>query len=264
VRDDERRRRRDTFERNAVDYDTVRPGYPAEALAAAASLASLGEGVRALEVGCGTGQATAWLGSLGCEVLALDRAPDMLEAARRRLSAYPNVELRLADFEALSVRPSYGALLFATSYHWLDPSDRVDRCAGHLARGGSLVLLWHTHPRPYTGFHERVESIYRRLVPDWEPPASPGMTEEGIDRVRSELERGRGPFGPVVRRSFDWSRVYSRADYVRLLSTYSDHLLMPDALRRELFADVGALADREFGGAIERPYRTELLVAAKR
>ncbi len=240
----------------------MRPGYPDEALREAVDLAGLREGDPVLEVGCGTAQATEWLAGRGLTVLAVDRSEEMTRFAAGRLAGYPGVEVRLADFESLPADASYAAVLCATSYHWLDPDDRVGRCASHLRSAGALILLWHTHPRPYTGFFERVQPIYERVFPEWEPPPSPGMGAERIQRIVRELEAD-GPFERVERRSFDWSRVYARGEYERLLRTYSDHALLPDEQRGRLLEDIGRLIDAEFGGRVERPYRTELIVARR-
>ena len=80
--------------------------------------------------------------------------------------------------------------------------------------------------------------------------------------IVQELESS-GGFAEVHRRSHDWSRTYDRDLYLKLLNTYSDHRLLPDdalvALRREL----SYLIDAEFGGVVDRPYRTELVLALR-
>ena len=170
------------------------------------------------------------------------------------------MEIRVGDFEDHEPRGAYAALVLATSYHWLDPSDRAVRCAGHLAPGGTLILLWHTHPPPYEGFFERVQAVYRRHVPEWEPPPSPGMMEERLRRIVAELDSS-GFFAPAVRRSFDWTRLLDRARYQSLLRTYSDHRLLPEETLAALLRDVGRLIDEKYGGRVVRPYRTELVVS---
>ena len=47
-------------------------------------LLSLGAGERVLDIGCGNGQFARKVASLGCEVVAVDAAPRMVENARRR------------------------------------------------------------------------------------------------------------------------------------------------------------------------------------
>jgi len=267
VEREERERRRDTFLLDAAAYAAVRPGYPEELLDAGVELAGLRPGARLLEVGCGPGQATEQLARRGHTILALDRSEAMVGYARARLAAFPHVEVRPQGFEQMHPEPSWDGLVFATSYHWLDPADRVERCASFLRNGGGLVLLWHTHPAPFTGFFERVQPLYRSLVPEWEPPPSPGMAEERILRICDELVRSspEGPcsFWPPERRSHTWTRTFPRGEYLRLLCTYSDHILMPEATRAELLERIGRLIDEEFGGEVERPYRSELVVARR-
>ena len=47
-------------------------------------LLSLGTGERVLDIGCGNGQFARKMASLGCEVVAVDAAPRMIENARQR------------------------------------------------------------------------------------------------------------------------------------------------------------------------------------
>ena len=50
-------------------------------------LLSLSAGERVLDIGCGNGQFARKMASLGCEVVAVDAAPRMIENARRRTPA---------------------------------------------------------------------------------------------------------------------------------------------------------------------------------
>jgi ubiquinone/menaquinone biosynthesis C-methylase UbiE len=56
---------RSTFDRTALLYDKVRPGYPEELFEDVVSLSGVPAGGRVLEVGCGTGQATLPLARRG-------------------------------------------------------------------------------------------------------------------------------------------------------------------------------------------------------
>jgi SAM-dependent methyltransferase len=258
----EREVRRDSFLGDAEDYLAARPSYPSALLEASLELGRLAPDVSLLEVGCGTGEATEWFGSRGFSLLAMDRSVEMTRLASTRVRDLPNVTVRCQDFESETPDRRFAGLISATSYHWLDPNTRADRCARVLLPGGALILLWHTHPLPYSGFFERVQPIYRRIVPGWEPPPSPGMTEERVMAVVAELEKA-GGFGSVHRRSHDWRRTYDRPLYLRLLNTYSDHRFLPEATRSRLLTAVGDLIDSEFGGEVERPYRTESIVSRR-
>lgn len=258
----EREARRDVFLRDTADYYVARPGYPTELLDAAVEMSGMAEGARVLEVGCGTGELTEWLARRRFDVLALDRSSDMLRFAEERLGDYPNVELRHQDFDQDPPTDRFDGFFLATSYHWLEPTTRARRCAERIAGDGTLALLWHTHPAPYTGYFERVQPIYQRIIPEWQPPDTPGMTEQKIQGIVDELEAA-AVFRSIERRSHDWARVYDRDLYLRLLNTYSDHRLLADDQRSALFAAVSELIDTEYGGSVERPYRTELILASR-
>ncbi len=258
----ERETRRDSFLGRAEDYFLARPGYPHELLRAAVEIAGLEPGASILDVGCGTGEASEWFADSGFAVLGVDRSAEMVRFARRRLAGRPDVEIRCQDFEEATELGSFAALVCATSYHWLDPETRVGRCVDAIRPGGALVLLWHTHPFPYTGFFQRSQPIYRRWMPDWTPPATPGAKESDIRGIVEELESSDG-FADVHRVSHDWSRTYPRELYLRLINTYSDHRLLPSDALAGLRGELSSLIDDEFGGAVVRPYRTEMIVALR-
>ena len=226
----------------------------------AVGLAGLRDGAEILEVGCGTGEATHAFATLGFDILATDRSAEMLRIAALRLRAFPNVRLENRDFELDPPDRRFGALLLATAYHWLDPSHRVQRTADRLLPGGALILLWHTHPRPYRGFFERVQPIYQRHMTRWSPPPSPGMSADKVGAVAQELASSTS-YECVERRSHAWSRSYPRQLYMELLKTYSDHRQLPAEVLARLLDEIGAVIDDEYDGVVERPYRTELIVA---
>ena len=53
---------------------------------------------------------------------------------------------------------------------------------------------------------------------------------------------------------------YSSEEYLGLLSTFSDHITLPETQRDALFAEIRKLID-EHGGTIEKPYRSALYMA---
>ena len=56
------------------------------------------------DLGCGTGQVAATLAPFVKQVIAVDRSSDMLQAARRRVSDLPNVDVRRGELEALPIQ----------------------------------------------------------------------------------------------------------------------------------------------------------------
>ena len=88
------------------------------------------------DLGCGTGQMTSALAPFVGRVIAVDASAAMLQAARKRLQGFENVELRRGDLEALPVDDARldAATLTLVLHHVpepqraLSPSSKRDAC----------------------------------------------------------------------------------------------------------------------------------------
>ena len=102
------REQRFVFGEDAELYDRARPGYAARSSSTACSgFAGVeGDGLRALEVGAGTGKATVAFASRGLRILALEPSPEMAEVARRNCAGFPRVRIAPASFEEWQVEPT--------------------------------------------------------------------------------------------------------------------------------------------------------------
>ncbi|MBA2692362.1 MAG: class I SAM-dependent methyltransferase [Rubrobacter sp.] len=122
---DERSRLRATFDGAALLYDEARPGSPDALFDDVVSLSGIPSGGRILEIGCGTGQATAPFARRGYRILCVELGGNLAAVARRNLAAHPKVEVRTGDFEEYPLRENYFDLaVSATAFHWLDNSTR--------------------------------------------------------------------------------------------------------------------------------------------
>jgi len=227
------------------------------------SIAKMPEGGRVLEVGAGTGQATLPLARRGYRITSLEPGPSLLRIATGKLAPYPNVELLETSFEDWPLEEyEYDLVISATAFHWVNPRIGYGKAAAALKEGGSLALFWNRHPRPYIGFFEEVQNVYRDVVPEWPAPVDKQRDEDWIKEIEMRIEEV-GLFEHPVVRTYSWSRVYSAEAYIRLLSTYSDHLGLEERRRKRLFEGIQALIDERFGGAITRPYLTVLFIALR-
>ena len=102
-------------------------------------------GCRVLEIGCGSGRATAFLARAAAAVTAFDLSPEMLAAARRRLAELENVRLFAADLRGLRLRAAFDLVAAVDDpfVHLLADADRdraLRAAARHLAPDGRFVL----------------------------------------------------------------------------------------------------------------------------
>jgi hypothetical protein len=91
-----------------------------------------------------------------------------------------------------------------------------------------------------------------------DPPGPP----EDVPDLRDEIEAS-GLFSDVVVRRHLYTRTYSADEYVALMNTASDHRLLPDDVRDELFRLKRRRIERRPGGTVEMTHLA-VLHAARR
>ncbi len=133
-------------------------------------------GIRAVELGCGTGYISAWMARRGASVVAIDNSERQLETARRLAAdheitsiewVHGNAEIVDAPDGSFDFAISeYGAAIWADPYVWLPEAHRILRAGGELVMLGNSPLavlcqpvdgsspITHTLVRPYFGMHE--------------------------------------------------------------------------------------------------------------
>ncbi|MEV6175206.1 class I SAM-dependent methyltransferase [Streptomyces sp. NPDC051954] len=117
---------------------------PDELFADLAAITGMDERSSVLEVGCGTGQATRSLATLGCSVTAVEPGAEMAALARHRIASFRNLEVETSTFEDWDSRDRrFDVLVAASSWHWVDLLIGWQRAHDVLNPGGWMALLGH-------------------------------------------------------------------------------------------------------------------------
>lgn len=252
---------RTTFGEDAELYDRIRPTYPRELFEDLARQVGVGPATgidarpRVLEIGPGTGQATAALVERSWDITALELSPELAEVLQRK---YPTIEVVVADFDTWELRPGeYDLVISATAFHWLDPATRVARCVELLRPGGALAVISTHH---VAGGSERffadVQTCYDKFTDD--PAAEQLIAADDVQPDPAGLA-DTGFFESVESRKYVWDATYSAAEYLGLLSSYSGHRALTSERRDRLYDCIGALIDRS-GGSVTKCYLNQLSV----
>jgi ubiquinone/menaquinone biosynthesis C-methylase UbiE len=103
---------------------------------------ALGPGDRLLDVGCGTGAAVRAAAAVAQRAVGVDLSAAMIARGRELAAGLANVELRVADAEALPFDAgTFSALLCTTSLHHYPHAERaVAEMARVLGHGGRVVV----------------------------------------------------------------------------------------------------------------------------
>lgn len=222
------RQRAESFGSAAARYDRHRPGYPTALIADLVAH----QGIRVLDVGAGTGIASAQLRGAGAEVLAVEPDPQMAEVATAK-----GLSVELATFADWDPRGRvFDLVVFAQSFHWVEPADALAKVRGLLTPVGRLALVWNRIVA-VSPSAETLAGAYAGLV---EQPSRPSADLEGA---------GLDPLLAAAGLSHERRRYlehphYSCAEWVEMVSTYSNVLRLPAAdqerLRDRLTALIGS------------------------
>jgi SAM-dependent methyltransferase len=261
------REQRASFNDVAALYDEWRPGYPESVYDDVIELAGLRAGAQLLEIGSGTGHATRGFARRGFAIDCVELGEQMAAIARRNLAEFPAVTITVADFEHWTTEKRYDLVFSASAYHWLSRETRVQRIAA-LLRPAGWIAVWRNHhvrsSEESDRFNERVQEIYRRTTPSLAGTSRGILTVDQIPRSEPKEWIASGLFSASLTRVYRWEGTYSSAEYVQMLNTHSDHLVLPDAERTALFDGISRLIDGEFNGRVTHEQATLLHMARKK
>ena len=249
------------FDHDAANYDRARPQYPAELFAELVDyIGPRTGGVYAIEVGPGTGQATASLLTKGMRVTAVELGKSLATFLAQKFAAEPRLKVVQGAFEEVPLEAGSADLVVAaTAWHWIDPVTRTERAHTLLRPNGVLAVIDTVQVRDPVdrGFFDRTFPIYRRYRPDerdddgrdaetYEPPAYDEMRESPyFTDVRLWRRR--------------WNQRYDADSYEALLRSYSDTARMDRAAREGLIHDLIEVVKAEPDGMLTRPLAMTLV-----
>ena len=237
-----------TFNTAATLYEEVRPGYPEELVQDVIDLSDLGSHSRILEIGCGTGKASRPFAERGYELVCLDIGADLIAVARERLKEFSNFSFVTEAFEAWEPERKFDLIISATAFHWVDPTVRYLKASEVLKSKGFLAVFSNQHVRKDEGFFAKSQSLYDKYYS--------ALTENRPTHATNFP--GVEAFHAPIRRIYPWTQTYSSDQYIKLLSTYSDHIALPDKNRHLLFDGIVNLIETKYDGQITKHYEAVL------
>jgi SAM-dependent methyltransferase len=232
------------FSGRADWYARARPSYPDAAI-----VHLLGNAKRVVDVGAGTGIATALLAARHPNVIAVEPNVDMASSGAR------TTPFVLARAEVLPFRDASADLLTSfNAFHWFQPDGFFAEAHRMLARGGRLALVWNDWNLrdPFTRDFVR---LMRSRAGDFPPE---DREAEVGPLYRTKL------FGPIEYRAFPNTH---RLDLEHLLLRLRSISYIPsegaawDEVARELTRLFEKYADAD--GFVTHHYTTPVFIAPR-
>ena len=248
---------RATFDAAAELYDRARPVPPPQVFDDLVELARLEPGARVVEIGCGTGQATLPLAERRLAIVGIELGTSLADVARRRLSAFPDVEIVTSSFEDWDAGDQrFDAVVAFNSLHWVDPEVRFAKSAALLRDGGALAAVGMRFVE-----HDAADPLWLSLREDYEAAgvADPWPHIDAI-RDRSAEFAETGHFEDVATRRYTWDVPFDAEGYIGLLQTVSWQRVLDEDARAQLFERIR----RRLGDGRIAPTMAAVLYVARR
>ena len=204
-------------------YDSVRPAYPDEAVAAlvdasrrARGASEMGRGgpLRAADIGAGTGKMSELLARGGLLVDAVEPS----EAMRAQASLIEGVTWHAGVAEETGLPNGvYDIVVFAQSWHWMDPERAGLEAARILAPGGALAIVWNQMAVSIPWVHRLTRIMRSGDVHRPDRPPTPG-----------------GGFEPMTLTQVAWEDRMTPEEILTLGTTRSSYIRSSEAGRARM------------------------------
>jgi len=254
------RERRVVFGEVADDYDRIRPGYPAQLVEDV--LAAAGPGP-VLEVGAGTGKATAAFAPRVGDLTCVEPDARMAGVLRRKL---PGVRLITSSFEDWTPDRGYGLLYSGQAWHWVDNERRSALALAALAPGGLLAPFWNASTVADPRLHAALREVDERHGLTEETPhrlLASDLPQPDVAEDRTVLRLDEEHFPEVTIRRYHSTRTISAADYPTFLRSFSIYRMLAPAAADATIAETVETIEAH-GGVVELAMVTDLVLARRR
>lgn len=252
-----------SFDQVAELYNKARPSYPAQLVSDLLSLAELPECGSILEIGCGPGKATVLFAPRGHRIVCLEPGESLAAVAERNLSAFPNVQIVRSRFEDWAgPENSFDLLISAQAFHWIEPKAGFAKASRVLKSTGAIGLFWNRSDEAGALYRQAFDEAYATYAPEIAKAQAEDVLEVWIEQWKQRIDSS-GCFGTVLVKRYPWSLVYDAAAYLEMISTHSDHIVLPEQQKLPLFQAIEREIER-LGGRITKKYVAVLFFGKRR
>lgn len=247
------------FNRMASYYDRYRPGYPEMIIRAVRDKIGEKANIRVLEIGAGSGKATAQFAPFGWEMLCLEPGEDLAAEGRRRFAGR-NITFAASRLEEYSLPDScFDAVISAQAFHWIEKPLGFRLCAAALKQNGWLMPFWNIEFLGKSAEDQTLLAVleqYGAFTATMKESDYPGR----VTRISDEISAS-GCFDRPEIIQERWTKVFTAEEYFGYILTGSVFSRSPEEQKQACFAALKTL-EAKYGG-IRRQFVCELYAARK-
>jgi len=229
---------------NANNCDKYQPTYCAALYQNVTDYSKFGKGKFAIEVGCGTGQATQPFLDTGGHVTAFEIGTNLADYTENKFSDYKNLTVINKPFEDYRFEENSVELVFAaTSFHWVSSVGNGEPgypLAHKILKPDSVLACWWNTPvscYENPELKKAMQDVYTKYAPEIAHNETADEFEQTYIKrcVHIAWRHWRNGFYGAMFNLYHTYRTFSADDYIGLLHTYSDHMSLQEDARIALF-----------------------------
>lgn len=255
-----------TFDTVAYTYEKLRPGYVEELYRTLFDYIPVDENSNVVEVGAGGGQATAPILKTGCRLTAVECGEKFSELLKDKFKEYPKFSVITDRFEDTMLEENAFDLVFsASAFHWVPEKIGYEKVFSILKNGG-VFARFANHPYRDKGnpaLAKEIDALYDEYYYRFHNKKRETLTEYSEEQAKAQamIARKYG-FTDIRYAMFYRERVFSAREYIQLLGTYSDHIVIEEMIRKKFFSKIEE-AINNHGGTITIYDTIDLQLARK-
>lgn len=212
------------FNEMAADYEEYRLSYPEELFEDIRRYA--GHPKNALEIGIGTGKATAPFLKEGIIVTAVEPNEKMAEIAKEKSALLGVLKILNGNFEDFTFEHEFDLVYAASSFQWLKSDNRLKmiwHCLkphGTFAKFKTVTIV---NPKISEG-SKALFDIYNLLLPEYLP-------RERKSKHKSGEEFEKSGFINLQHKEYYKNYVFDANRYIKFMNTYTEYIALDENTR---------------------------------
>ena len=250
-----------TFNEVAAAYDRWSPGYTPALYRDMFAYKAIGPSSRVVEIGIGTGQASVPVLETGCALTAVEYGDKLAAFTREKFRGYQNLTIVNLPFQNFECGDGSADWIYAAgAFHWI-PEELGYAKVFRLLKPGGAFARFAKHPYYREGqeaLYQAIQEVYREYMPYSAPTAEYGE-EDAKRRAALPVKYG---FTDTAYKLYDRKRVTTSQEYIGLIATQSDHIVLAEDKRQGFYGGIKDAIDR-YGGMITLHDTIDLELARK-
>jgi len=228
---------RKIFDTIPEEFDKWRPRYCDELFNDIIKHSKLNSNKTALEIGPGTGQATAPILKTGCFYLAIELGENLAEFMKNKFKVYNNFQLVNADFELYDFsRDSFDLVYSAAAFQWIKEEIGYPKVYDILKSGGTFAKFAVATGSRVPALDDKIQEVYAKYFrPETDYREYMKQKNEHSPSNQENLSQEklleRFGFIDVECRHYTKIREFNADDYIAYKFTHADHISLPEPYR---------------------------------